>query len=58
MSTRRNGYATIALRGFFTVQHLRLKASEKLPVVMVGTGLAETLGLTRKETAKLIGARP
>ena len=49
---------------FLTVQHLRLKASKKLPVAMVGTGLAahlryrrETLGLTRAQAAQEIGVR-
>ncbi len=49
---------------FLTVQNLRLKASKKLPIALVGTGLAahlryrrETLGLTRSDAAKQIGVR-
>jgi len=49
---------------FLTVEHLRLKASKNLPVVLSGTGLAahlryrrETLGLTRAEAARRIGVR-
>jgi len=47
---------------FLTVQGLRLKASRKPAVRLIGTGLAghlryrrETLGLTRKEAARQIG---
>ena len=54
----------LALHGLVTVEHLRLKASKKLPIVLSGTGLAahlryrrETLGLTRSEAAKRIGVR-
>ncbi len=49
---------------FLTVQNLRLKASKKLPIALVGTGLAahlryrrESLSLTRKDAAKQIGVR-
>jgi len=49
---------------FLTVEHLRLKASKKLPIILSGTGLAahlryrrETLGLTRAEAAKRLGIR-
>jgi DNA-binding transcriptional regulator YiaG len=49
---------------FLTVQNLRLKVSKKLPIALLGTGLAahlryrrETLGLTRRDAAKQIGVR-
>jgi len=66
-SPRANGsakFTALPRVAFLTVQNLRLKASKKLPVASVGTGLAahlryrrEILGLTRRDAAKQIGVR-